>query len=262
MLPQVVNSFDTDGSMELATYGIAWVPNRKLDTWDKMTRSYAQSIAAIAGSTPCFLLGWCYGGMVASSVARFLPGETTKVMLLNSPAMAVECALSLKKSEYPRTFIYWISLMLTPLMTDLERLREVRNETTNTLDRKALAKRLEEADIEWHDSDRLISFARSHFDLPHWVTDADLLGCILPLADTYDVLLDLHTNYTPESFDTKEMEKKVVLNVQSVELHDGTERGLGWERYEVLGVDRWSYGYLPEVAERARQELRKEILGV
>lgn len=259
-LPQTVNALDADGSLGIATYGIAWVPNRGLDTWDKLAKAYAASIASVAGSTPVFLLGWCFGGMLASSVARWLEGDV-KVILLNAPAPAVEAGIPLEGSDFPTMFVdlaYWAA---NHQGTDVEGLREFRSSTSETAHRKVLAKTLEESNIGWHESDRLLDFVHTNIAVPDRTTDAHLLGFILPLADMYDVLLDLHTNHTRESMDTKTMEKKVVLNLQYKVPHVGMERGLGWERYEILGDNHLVFGYLPEVSDRVKEVLRECILG-
>ncbi|KAF8601082.1 hypothetical protein BDV93DRAFT_586884 [Ceratobasidium sp. AG-I] len=257
--PQMVNALDSDDSLGLATYGIAWVPNRGLGTWDKLTQSYAASIASVAGSTPVFLLGWCFGGMLANSAARWLEGDV-KVILLNSPALAEEIAIPLESSDFPMKFLDYACEAVNHRGRDVAGLQEFRSATRGTAERKALAKTLEEANIGWHESTRLIDFVRSHIEVADWVTDEHLLGFILPLGDMYDALLDLHANHTRESMDTKEMEKKVLLNLQNQEPHEGMERGLGWEKYEILGDSRWVYGYLPEVSERVKEVVRECIL--
>ncbi|KAF8601077.1 acetyl-CoA synthetase-like protein [Ceratobasidium sp. AG-I] len=253
-LPQMVNALDGDGSLGLATYGIAWVPDQGLDTWDKLTKSYAASIASVAGSTPVFLLGWCFGGMLASSVARWLSGDV-RVMLLNAPAPAEEAGIPLEPSDFPTMFVDLACWAVNHQGTDIEGLREYRSATKGTDRPKQLAKALEDAHIGWHESDRLVDFVRSHIEVPDRTTDEHLLGYILPLADMYDVLLDLHANHTRESMDTQELEKKVVLNLQYKVPHEGMERGLGWEKYEIIGDNHWVFGYLPEVSERIRELL-------
>ncbi|KAF8601080.1 acetyl-CoA synthetase-like protein [Ceratobasidium sp. AG-I] len=258
--PQMVNALDEDGSLGLATYGVAWVPNRNLTTWDGLTQSYAASIASVAGSTPVFLLGWCFGGMLANSVARWLDGDI-KVMLLNSPAPAEEAGIPLEKGDFPTTFVDYARWGVDHQGTGIEGLREFRSATRGTAHRSDLIKRLEEANIGWHESNRLVEFIRSHIKVPDWITNDHLLGYIIPMAEMYDVLLDLHTNHTRESMNTKEMEKKVVLNLQYKEPHEGLERGLGWEKYEILGDNRWVYVYLPEVSVRVKEVLRELILG-
>ncbi|KAF8593082.1 hypothetical protein BDV93DRAFT_590111, partial [Ceratobasidium sp. AG-I] len=136
-------------------------------------------------------------------------------------------------------------------------LREYRSATKGTDRPKQLAKALEGAHIGWHESDRLVDFVRSHIEVPDRTTDEHLLGYILPLADMYDVLLDLHANHTRESMDTQELEKKVVLNLQYKVPHEGMERGLGWEKYEIIGDNHWVFGYLPEVSERIKEVLQE-----
>ncbi|KAF8601078.1 acetyl-CoA synthetase-like protein [Ceratobasidium sp. AG-I] len=259
-LPQMVNALDADGSLGLATYGIAWVPDQGLDTWDKLTQSYAASIASVAGSTPVFLLGWCFGGMLASCVARWLGGRA-KVMLMNTPAPLMEAGVPLDPIDFPTTVIDYACDMSNPCGTTVAGLRDWRSATRNTTYRKDLAKTLQDANIGWHESGRLVDFIRSHVELPGWATDAHLLGYLLPMADMYDALLDLHNNHTRESMDIKSMDKNVIVNLQFREPQGEMSLGMGWENYEVLGESRWVYGYLPEVSERVREVLREHIMG-
>ena len=82
MLPKVVNQLD-NAKLGLATYGICWEPDRNLRTLEAVAKAYAESIASLAGSTPCFLLGWCYGGIIASKTALYLPKDSTHLILLD-----------------------------------------------------------------------------------------------------------------------------------------------------------------------------------
>lgn len=259
MMPQVVNNLD-DGTLGLATYGLVWEPNQDLNTLDKIATAYAKSISAIAGSTLCFLVGWCYGGILANEVARHLPKDTTKVLLLDSPSPAETCLVEPTESDHPSTFIDYVCDALNSQAADFEELMSIRNKTRDMVDREKLTQSLVEAKIDRRDSVRLIAFVRQHIELPYWVTDSDLNRYVLPLADNFEVLDDIYYNHSPASFDTAEMETQVVLNLQYRIPHVGMSPGLGWAHYEVVGSDRYSYGYLPEISSRMRSALRENIL--
>lgn len=257
IMPEVVDKLD-DGTLRLATYRLVWEPDQGLNTLDKVTDAYAKAISTIAGPTPCFLLGWCYGGIIANHVARRLK-DTTKVLLLNAPTPAIVCNNEPKESDHPNSFIEYMCNILSAQTSDLEQVRSVQNQARRRVDQRKLSQTLQDANIDWHDIPRLITFAREHIDLPEWVTDSDLTRYLLHLADDYDVMQDMYENYPVVSSDTAEMERKVVLNLQNRVSLDGFALGLGWSRYEVAESKCYSFAYLEEISSRIVSVLREHI---
>ncbi|KAF8596139.1 acetyl-CoA synthetase-like protein [Ceratobasidium sp. AG-I] len=247
MMPQVVDQLGLE-AYDVAAYGLVWEPENTLNTLEKVTSAYAESIAEIAGSTPCLLLGWCYGGMLAGQVAQKLPRATTKVLLLNSPALSEFVKL---EPSYPTVFVTRICIMLGQKLNDLDNIGSSKPQMKLQLDPKKLQQELCDANIDRRDIPRLIAFAREHISLPSWVTDPDLSRYLIPLADSTDILQDIHDNYSASEFDIEDLEEQVIYNLQCQVPQPGLPIGLGWPRYErTVDADRFNFPSDPEVFSR------------
>ncbi|KAJ6523993.1 hypothetical protein B0H19DRAFT_1276687 [Mycena capillaripes] len=217
-LPRIANNLDNE-ELGIATYGLAWEPDRNLNTYDKTADAYAQSISALAGSLPCFLLGWCYGGMVATRVSQRLPLATTHAIFIEVPHPAEIHAFELNEMDVAEDFA--IAIGAQP----------------NSEHQKKIVQAVLDIKPDWHDTPTLVAIARAHGDLPQGMTDEDLQQRVSPLADAYDITLDLHG---PRRFDAerRDMEARVALHVQAKSGMNhrlpGIPVGLGWEKYETL----------------------------
>ncbi|KAJ7142683.1 hypothetical protein C8R44DRAFT_846569 [Mycena epipterygia] len=250
MLPRVVNQLDNE-ELGLATYGLQWEPGQNLNSYDKLADAYCESISTLAGSLPCFLIGLCYGGMIATRVAQKLPRATTHVILIDVPHPNELGRLKLDEKDYAKTFVFYLSKVgFNPRLTaeDKEKIIQV------LLDIKP----------DWHDTAALIAVARAHGDLPVGVTDEDLRRYLYPLADSYDLLLELYGTHRFEE-ERHDMEARVVLHLQAADganmMFPGIPYGLGWERYEILDdTDHDTIGYIPAAQARFLAVVRQVLL--
>lgn len=255
-MPQVLEQLNLE-DLGIAAYGVVWEPGQGLNTLEKIAAAYAESVATVAGSTPCFLLGWCYGGMIATQVSQRLPMATTSVLLLNSPSLERICRLEPEESDYATTFINQICAMLYQQSFDLDDVLSVRMRMRQELDREKIMRLFIEAKIDRHDIPRLTSFAREHMTLPSWVTDSDFSRYLVPLADSYDILQDVYEHYFFSRFDLEAMEEQVILNLQCPIPATGLPLGLGWSRYELVNAGRAYFPYHPDVVSRLSNFLRE-----
>ncbi|KAJ7249890.1 hypothetical protein C8J57DRAFT_1723734 [Mycena rebaudengoi] len=239
-LPRVVNQLDNE-KLGIVTYGFGWESDQNLDSYDKMADAYAESISTLAGSLPCFLIGWCFGGMIAARVSQRLHQETTHVMLIDVPHPGEVFNFKMEEADYAKSFAMYLSkIWFGPRLTpeDTERIIQV----------------IVELNPDWHDIEALVAIARKHGDLPPWVADADLHRHLHPLADNHDLILGLYTTKFSEA-DRRDMEARVVLHLQATDganlLFPGIPAGLGWERYEILdGTHHDTIGYMPAAQAR------------
>ncbi|KAJ7128805.1 hypothetical protein C8R43DRAFT_1210298 [Mycena crocata] len=243
-LPRIVNNLDNE-ALGIVTYGLVWEPGTDLTTYDKMADAYAQSIAAVAGSLPCFLLGWCFGGLVAARVSQRLPQTTTHVILIEVPHPDEMHKFKVSEKDIASEFA--LAVGAQPLS---ERQKEITEVVLNIKP-------------DWHDIPSLVTIARAHGDLPQGMTDGDLLQHINPVIDAYDVILELHG---PRRFEEerRDLEARVVLHVQGTDgIHQrlpGIPPGLGWERYEILDGNNETVGYSSATQARILTVVREVLL--
>jgi len=249
MLPRVVNQLD-NATLGLTTYGICWEPDRNLNTLEKVATAYAESISALAGSTPCFLLGWCYGGMIASQVALKLPKATTYLMVIDVLHLSEMWRFKMDEADYAKAFAVYLSKVWF-------------GPNLQSANKDRIVHAVQDAKLDWHNITALVSLARKHVTLPSWVTDSDLEQRMLPLADGHDIMTGIYGHHCCSPAEALEIEERVVLNLQATDglnIIFDTEVGLGWSRYEVIDTDHDTIGYLPIASARMLSVLRKILL--
>lgn len=253
MLPLVVNQLNNE-ELGLVTYGICWEPDRNLNTLDATANAYAESIASLAGSTPCFLLGWCYGGMIASKTALKLPKPTTHLILLDVVHIAIMHQFAMDEADYAKSFAeYLCKVWFGPGIGSDGRSSEKASMIQAVLDAK----------LDWHDTVSLVALARRHVTLPPWVTDADLAQRMLPLADSHDLMVGVYSSPSCTAAEAIDIEERVLVNLQAtdgVNVIFDTETGVGWSQYEVIDTDHDTIGCLPVTKEKILSAIREILL--
>ncbi|KAJ7741167.1 hypothetical protein DFH07DRAFT_1064030 [Mycena maculata] len=260
-LPRIANKLDNE-KLGIATYGqvfypiserslqfdnprIAWEPGRNLNTFDTMADAYAQSISALAGPLPCFLLGWCYGGMIATRVSQRLPQATTHAIFIEVPHPNEMHAFELSETDVAEDFA--IAIGAQP----------------NSEHQKKIVEAVFNIEPDWHDIPALVAIAREHGNLPQGMTDEDIRQRVNALPDAYDVAREIHG---PRRFEAerRDMEACVALHLQA---RDGMNRrlpgipvGLGWEKYEILeDGDHDTVGYTSAAQARILAVVRRVL---
>ncbi|KAG8744266.1 hypothetical protein FRC10_010429 [Ceratobasidium sp. 414] len=250
MVPRVVNQLD-NVNLGLATYGLVPEPGRKLDSLEKMAKAYAASIAQLAGSMSCILVGWCFGGMIASKASLYLPKETTHLVLLDVMHISIAGRFQMDEADFAKVFAeYLCKDWFGPGLQSAEKSGE----------KAAVIQAVLDAKLDWHDTPSLVALARRHVILPPWVTDGDLAQRIRQLANSHDLTLELYRGNCCTPAEAIAIEEQVIVNMQATDglnnIFD-TEVGLGWTRYEVIDTDHDTIGYLPIVTTRMLSALRK-----
>ncbi|KAJ7105162.1 hypothetical protein C8R44DRAFT_987656 [Mycena epipterygia] len=250
-LPRIVNQLDNE-ELGIVTYGLGWEPGRNLNSYDKLADAYAESISVLSGSLPCFLMGWCYGGMIAARVSQRLPQATTHVILIDVPHPNELRAFKMDEKDYAKTLAGHLSKVCFG-----PRLEPVHTEK--------IVQAVLDMGLSWHDTAALIAIARAHGDLPPWVTDEDLRRYLYPLADSQDLLVGLYRDAHKFEAERHDMEACVVLHLQATDgvnlAFPGIPVGLGWERYEILdGTDHDTIGDIPAAQARFLTVVRKVLL--
>lgn len=256
MLPRMVNEFDNK-ELGLITYGLGCEPDRSLNSLEKMAEAYAESIAAVAGSLPCFLLGWCFGGMVACKASTHLPKATTYIILLDVLNLIMMPTFTMGEDDYAKAFgEYLCKVWFGPGLKSAEK----------SGDKAAVIQAVIDAKLDWHDIPALVALARQHVSLPPWVTDQDLAQRLRPLSDSHDLMIELYNrpSCTPE--EAIDIEEKVIVHLQATDglnnIFD-TPSGLGWSNYEILpDTDHDTIGYQPIASERILAGIRQVLLAL
>ncbi|KAG9092289.1 hypothetical protein FS749_015859 [Ceratobasidium sp. UAMH 11750] len=250
MLPRVVNQLD-NVKLGLVTYGLVPEPGRKLNSLEKMAKTYAESIAQLAGSMPCILVGWCFGGMIASKASLYLPKETTYLVLFDVMHISIAGRFQMDGADFAKAFAeYLCKVWFGPGLQSAEKSGE----------KAAVVQAVLDAKLDWHDLPSLVALARRHVVLPPWVTDDDLAQRIRPLADSHDLVLGIYRGNCCTPAEAIAIEEQVIVNMQATDglnnIFD-TEVGLGWARYEVVDTDHDTIGYLPVATTRMLSAIRK-----
>ncbi|CAE6461460.1 unnamed protein product [Rhizoctonia solani] len=247
MLPRVVNQLE-NSKHGLATYGLCWEPNLSLDTLERRATTCAKSISLLAGSKPCFLVGWCFGAMVACKTALHLPKATTHLIVLDALHLSIMDRFTMGESDYARAFAEYIcKVWFGP---------GVHN------DKAGFIQTVVDAHLDWHDVSSFIALARKHVKLPPWVSEDDLRQRILPLADSHELMKGVYGRSccTPE--EAIDIEERVIMNLQATDglnITFDTEPGLGWTRYEIIDSHHDSIGYLPVAHQRMLSAIRETL---
>ncbi|CAE6490032.1 unnamed protein product, partial [Rhizoctonia solani] len=210
--------------VDLTIYGIVWEPERNLRNMDIMVSAYASSISSVKlPTTACrYLLGWSFGGLVASEVASHLQDIPCRLLLLDAPT-ASAIRGTIQDSVFPQDLA--------------EHMREVLNLPPSNAESKELAEILRASSIPRHDVPRLSSLISKHLPIPTWATEGQISRFIQALSDNFDVLVDLTS---AESHPANERETDVGLNLQATRglcTRDGLSEGLGWTRFERVDCD-------------------------
>ncbi|KAF4573170.1 Nonribosomal Peptide Synthase (NRPS) [Pleurotus pulmonarius] len=257
MLPRMVNEFDNK-ELGLITYGLACEPDRGHNTLEKMGKAYAKSIAVVAGSLPCFLLGWCYGGMVACKASTYLPKATTRIILLDVLNLIMMPTFTMGEDDYAKAYgEYLCKVWFGPGLKSAEK----------SGDKAAVIQAVIDAKLDWHDIPALVALARRHVSLPPWVTDQDLAQRLRPLSDSHDMMIDLYNRPSCTPQEAIDIEEKVIVHLQATDglnnIFD-TPSGLGWSeaKYEIIpDTDHDTIGYQPIASERILAAIRRDLLG-
>ncbi|QRV78669.1 AMP binding enzyme [Ceratobasidium sp. AG-Ba] len=252
MLPRVVNRLD-NVKLGIATYGITPEPGRRLNTLDQMAKAYAESIAQVAGSMTCVLVGWCYGGMIASKALTYLPEETTHLIIFDALHLPKFREFHMGDNDFATAFgVYLCKVWFGP---DLDFAQQS--------SKNAVIQAVIDTKLTWHDVPSLIALARQHVALPPWVTDADLALRIFPLADSHDMMLGVYGDGCCTDEEAAKIERRVLVNLQATDglnVTFDTPPGLGWLRYEILETDHDTVGYLPIAVTRMLSALNQIIV--
>ncbi|KEP50597.1 amino acid adenylation domain protein [Rhizoctonia solani 123E] len=245
MLPRVVNQLD-NSKYGLATYGICWEPNRNLNTLESRAAAYAKSISALAGSKPCFLVGWCFGAMIACKAALYLPKATTHLIIFDALHLSIMDRFTMGESDYARAFAeYLCKVWYGP---------GVHN------DKAGIIQAVIDAKLDWHDVPSFVALARKHVTLPPWVSDADMAQRILPLADSHDLMSDIYGRSCCTPAEGVDIAERVIMNLQAddgLNITFDTEPGLGWNQYEIIDAHHDTIGYLPVAHQRMLSAIRQ-----
>ncbi|KAG8794003.1 hypothetical protein FRC12_000878 [Ceratobasidium sp. 428] len=253
MLPRVVNQLD-NAELGIVTYGIAPEPDHKLSSLEKMSKAYAESIAQIAGSTPCILVGWCFGAMIACKASLYLPEATTHLIIFDAIHISMFGSFDMDEADFAKAFgEYLCKVWFGPGLQSAELSGE----------KAAVIQAVVDAKLDWHDIPSLVALARRHVILPPWVTDADLALRIRPLANSHDLMVGVYQGGCCTPDEAAAIEEKVIVNLQATDglnVTFDTAPGLGWARYEIIDTDHDTIGYLPIASTRMLSALKK-LLG-
>ncbi|KDN46845.1 hypothetical protein RSAG8_03922, partial [Rhizoctonia solani AG-8 WAC10335] len=151
MLPRVVNQLD-NSKYGLATYGICWEPNQNLNTLDSRAAAYAKSISALAGSKHCFLVGWCFGAMIACKAVLYLPKATTHLIIFDTLHLSIMDRFTMGENDYALAFAEYLCKVWYGL--------GVHN------DKAGIIQAVIDAKLDWHDVPSFVALARKHVTLP------------------------------------------------------------------------------------------------
>ncbi|KAG9087678.1 hypothetical protein FRC06_002424, partial [Ceratobasidium sp. 370] len=207
MVPRVVNQLD-NVKLGLVTYGLVPEPGRKLDSLEKMAKAYAESIAQLAGSIPCILVGWCFGGMIASKALLYLPQETTYLVLFDVMHISIAGRFQMDEADFAKAFAeYLCKVWFGPGLQSAEKSGE----------KAAVIQAVLNAKLDWHDLPSLVALARRHVVLPPWVTDDDLAQRIRPLADSHDLMLGVYRGNCCTPAEAIAIEERVIVNMQATD---------------------------------------------
>ncbi|KAG8723097.1 hypothetical protein FRC09_004750 [Ceratobasidium sp. 395] len=253
MLPRVVNQLD-NVELGIVTYGIAPEPDYKLNSLEKMSKAYAESIAQVAGSTPCILVGWCFGAMIACKASLYLPEATTHLIIFDAIHISMFGSFDMDEADFAKAFgEYLCKVWFGPGLQSAELSGE----------KAAVIQAVVDAKFDWHDIPSLVALARRHVILPPWVTDADLALRIRPLANSHDLMVGVYQGGCCTPDEAAAIEEKVIVNLQATDglnVTFDTAPGLGWARYEIIDTDHDTIGYLPIASTRMLSALKK-LLG-
>ncbi|KAG8790330.1 hypothetical protein FRC12_012157 [Ceratobasidium sp. 428] len=230
------------------------LPHYKLNSLEKMSKAYAESIAQVAGSTPCILVGWCFGAMIACKASLYLPEATTHLIIFDTIHISMIGNFHMDEADFAKAFgEYLCKVWFGPGLQSAELSGEKAVVIQAVLDAK----------IDWHDIPSLVALARRHVILPPWLTDADLALRIRPLADSHDLMIGVYQGGCCTPDEAAAIEEKVIVNLQATDglnVTFDTAPGLGWARYEIIDTDHDTIGYLPIASTRMLSALKK-LLG-
>ncbi|KAB5588963.1 Non-ribosomal peptide synthetase [Ceratobasidium theobromae] len=212
---------------DLVIYGIVWEPERDLTSLEKMASSYATSISAVnlPATASRFLLGGCYGGIVATQVAKHLPHGSSRLILLETPSSSV------LRNTPESSFSYYMA----------QNIEDAFDTQSSDVDARSLAEELSGSGISRHDAVALTAFFSQQLAIPPWVTDIELERLIRALSENFEVSMDIwhHAKATQEP----DSEVNIALNLQAtlgIWVRDELPKGLGWAKFEDVEGDHIS----------------------
>jgi pimeloyl-ACP methyl ester carboxylesterase len=229
-------------------FGFAWEASSTFKTLDAMVSAYARCISEIRTDprTPCFLIGWSFGGLVATEVALQLPLDTSHLLILDTPTMA-EIAGGIGESDF------------TPVL--VEYILEGFGTLEHVPDQAELVAALDGTHPDRHDVPGLIARIREHCPVPPWVADTELERFIQAYVDTFDVWIDMRSHPAAHRSVNK-VEPYLALNLHAARglcTRPGVSAGLGWSQWDVVEGDHDAIVELPKVAARIASVISDRI---